>query len=110
MIRQGRLVATVLVCAVFGFPLNTFAVSPTFWSTDSFAEFSKGTLKGLSLSADGQLLLAPKFDSVFDSDQALIWSAVVDSKKNVFVGTGHDGKVFKIDASGVMVRQSVAAK
>ena len=100
MIRQRSLVAIVLICAVFGFPLSSFAVSPTFWSTDSFAEFSKGTLKGLSLSADGQLSLAPKFDSVFDSDQALIWSAVVDNKKNVFVGTGHDGKVFKIDASG----------
>ena len=100
MIRQRSLVAIVLLCAVFGFSLSSFAVSPTFWSTDSFAEFSKGTLKGLSLSADGQLSLAPKFDSVFDSDQALIWSAVVDSKKNVFVGTGHDGKVFKVDASG----------
>ena len=75
-------------------------MNPTFWNTDSFAEFSKGTLKGLSLSADGQLSLAPKFDSVFDSDQALIWSAVVDNKKNVFVGTGHDGKVFKVDAGG----------
>ena len=100
MIRQRRLVATVLACAVLGFPWSAFAVSPTFWSTDSFAEFSKGTLKGLSLSADGQLSLAPKFDSVFDSDQALVWSAVVDNKKNVFVGTGHDGKVFKVDASG----------
>jgi len=99
MIRQS-LVAILLLCTAFGFPLRGFAVSPVFWSTDSFADFSKGTLKGLSLSADGQLSLAPKFDSVFDSDQALIWSAVVDNKKNVFVGTGHDGKVFKVDASG----------
>ena len=100
MIQQRSLVAIVLACAVVGFPWNGFAVNPTFWNTDSFAEFSKGTLKGLSLSADGQLSLAPKFDSVFDSDQALIWSAVVDNKKNVFVGTGHDGKVFKVDAGG----------
>lgn len=100
MIRQRSLVATFLVSALLGFPLTSSAVSPTFWNTDSFAEFSKGTLKGLSLSADGQLSLAPKFDSVFDSDQALIWSAVVDNKKNVFVGTGHDGKVFKVDANG----------
>jgi hypothetical protein len=100
MTQQRSLVAIVLACAVIGFPLSSFAVNPTFWNTDSFGEFSKGTLKGLSLSADGQLSLAPKFDSVFDSDQALIWSAVVDNKKNVFVGTGHDGKVFKVDASG----------
>jgi sugar lactone lactonase YvrE len=100
MIRQRNLIAIFLVSAVLGFPSNSSAVSPAFWNTDSFAEFSKGTLKGLSLSADGQLSLAPKFDSVFDSDQALIWSAVVDSKKNLFVGTGHDGKVFKVDANG----------
>jgi outer membrane protein assembly factor BamB len=37
---------------------------------------------------------------VYDLDQALIWSAVYDSNKNLFVGTGHDGKVFKIDATG----------
>jgi hypothetical protein len=100
MIQKRSLFAILLACATFGFPCRAFAVSPIFWSTDSFADFSKGTLKALSLSADGQLSLAPKFDSVFDSDQALIWSAVVDNKKNVFVGTGHDGKVFKVDASG----------
>jgi hypothetical protein len=100
MIRKRSLAAIFLAGVTFGFPFRICAVSPTFWNTDSFAEFSKGTLKGLSLSADGQLSLAPKFDSVFDSDQALIWSAVVDNKKNVFVGTGHDGKVFKVDASG----------
>ncbi len=100
MIRKRSLFAILLFCAALGSPLRGFAVSPNFWSTDSFADFSKGTLKGLSLSADGQLSLAPKFDSVFDSDQALIWSAVVDNKKNLFVGTGHDGKVFKVDASG----------
>jgi len=57
-------------------------------------------LKGLSLSSEGKISLSPRFDSVFDLDQALIWSAVYDSKKNLFVGTGHDGKVFKIDATG----------
>jgi hypothetical protein len=85
---------------VMGFSKEVQAVSPIFWNNSSFTEFSKGTLKGLSLNTDGQLSLAPKFDSVFDSDQALIWSAVYDNKKNLFVGTGHDGKVFKIDASG----------
>ncbi|HEU0046358.1 MAG TPA: hypothetical protein VFQ43_01980, partial [Nitrososphaera sp.] len=76
------------------------AVSPQFWSTSSFLDFSKGSLKGLSLHKEGQVSLSPNFDSVFDTDQALIWSAVCDSKKNLYVGTGHDGKVFKIDSSG----------
>ncbi|PYV45615.1 MAG: hypothetical protein DMG06_01735 [Acidobacteria bacterium] len=76
------------------------AVSPQFWTTSSFLDFSKGNLKGLSLHKDGQIFLSPKFDSVFDTDQALIWSAVFDRKKNLYVGTGHDGKVFKIDSTG----------
>src|SRR4029077_13787115 len=80
--------------------LSAWAVSPQFWTNSTFADLSKGDLKGLSLSKDGQISLAPNFDSVFDADQALIWSAVYDQKKNLYVGTGHDGKVFKIDGQG----------
>jgi hypothetical protein len=79
---------------------SAWAVNPQFWTSLAFADLSKGDLKGLSLSKEGQISLAPKFDSVFDTDQALIWSAVYDQKKNLYVGTGHDGKVFKIDSQG----------
>ena len=76
------------------------AVTPSFWTTSTFNEFSKGTLKGLTLNSEGRISLSPKFDSVFDTDQALIWSAVFDTKKSLYVGTGHDGKVFKVDVNG----------
>jgi len=99
MIQRNRIVLMLFGLFAMG-AQESQAVNPIFWNHSSFPEFSKGTLKGLSLNADGQLSLAPKFDSVFDSDQALIWSAVYDNKKNLFVGTGHDGKVFKIDANG----------
>src|SRR5881628_2611563 len=79
---------------------SAWAVNPQFWTSVAFADLSKGDLKGLSLSKEGQISLAPKFESVFDTDQALIWSAVYDQKKNLYVGTGHDGKVFKIDSQG----------
>ena len=88
-----------LFAAVLSVP-SAWAVSPQFWTSSSFTDSSKGDLKGLSLNKDGQISLAPKFDSVFDTDQALIWSAVYDQKKNLYVGTGHDGKVFKIDGQG----------
>lgn len=82
------------------FTLELLAVSPQFWTTSSFRDFSKGRLKGLSLREDGTLFLGRRFDTVLDSDQALIWSAVYDTNQNLYVGTGHDGKVFKIDNSG----------
>jgi WD40 repeat protein len=81
-------------------PGALLAVTPSFWTTSTFNEFSKGTLKGLTLNSEGRISLSPKFDSVFDTDQALIWSAVFDTKKNLYVGTGHDGKVFKVDVNG----------
>ncbi len=80
--------------------LPALAVDPRFWTTSSFGDFSKGTLRGLSLRQDGTLALARQFDSVLDSDQALIWSAVYDGSRHLYVATGHDGKVFRIDESG----------
>ena len=84
-------------CRLLCLPL--LAVDPRFWTTSSFTDFSKGTLSGLSLRQDGTLALARQFDSVLDSDQALIWSAVYDGSRHLYVATGHDGKVFRIDES-----------
>jgi WD40 repeat protein len=100
MSQKSSIVLMLFAVFAMGLAQEGRAVNPIFWNHSSFTDFSKGTLKGLSLSTDGQLSLAPKFDSVFDSDQALIWSAAYDNKKNLFVGTGHDGKVFKVDANG----------
>ena len=54
----------------------------------------------VSLTSDSELILAPQFGPVFNTEQPLVWSAIPDSKGNVYLGTGHDGKIFKVDASG----------
>src|SRR5262245_16983877 len=76
------------------------AVTPQFWEIRTHDDFRKGKLTNLSLTSDDELILAPRFDMIFNTEQTLIWSAVVDSKGNVYLGTGHDGKVFKVDANG----------
>jgi len=76
------------------------AVTPQFWEIRTYDEFRKGKLTNLSLTSDDELILAPRFDMVFNTEQTLVWSAVADSKGNVYLGTGHDGKVFKVDAGG----------
>jgi hypothetical protein len=100
MILRSRSCFVLTLLLVVVRPFAVEAVNPQFWTTTSFSDFSKGTLKGLSIERDGRLCLSPKFESVYDSDQALIWSAVIDSKQNLFLGTGHDGKVFKVDPKG----------
>src|SRR2546427_10070518 len=76
------------------------AVNPLFWETRTYDDFRKGKLSNVSLTSDDELILAPQFDMVFNTEQTLVWSAIADSKGNVYLGTGHDGKIFKVDASG----------
>jgi hypothetical protein len=87
-----------VVALVAAIPL--FAVTPQFWETRTNDEFRRGKLTNLSLTSDDELILAPRFDPVFNTEQTLIWAAVADSRGNVYLGTGHDGKIFKVDSSG----------
>lgn len=80
--------------------ISLFAVTPVLWETRTYDDFRKGKFSNISLTSDDELILAPRFDVVFNTEQTLVWSAVADSKGNVYLGTGHDGKVFKVDASG----------
>jgi hypothetical protein len=45
-------------------------------------------------------MLSPKLTEVFNTQQTYIWSSAVDSQGNVFLGTGHDGKTFRITSNG----------
>jgi hypothetical protein len=82
------------------FVLPALAVIPQFWEVRTYDEFRSGELRSLSVTSDGELVLAPRFDMLFDSEEPLIFSAVTDSEGNVYLGTGHDGKVFKVDRDG----------
>jgi hypothetical protein len=82
------------------FALPALAVIPQFWEVRTYDEFRSGELHSLSVTSDGELVLAPRFDMLFDTEEPLIFSAVTDSEGNVYLGTGHDGKVYKVDRDG----------
>ena len=77
-------------------PLCAFGVDTTFWQVGSFDEFLQGTLTGVSLSKEGDLTLAPEAQAVFSPEEALALSLARDSHGNLYVGTGHQGKVFRV--------------
>jgi hypothetical protein len=91
----------LMLPAVLGVLCATaFAVSPQFWENFSQEDLLKGTLTQVSLSAEGKLFLAPGYELLFDTNQPYIFSAVRDKAGNVYVGTGHEGKIFRIDPQG----------
>jgi hypothetical protein len=79
---------------------TAFAAGPSVWSVNSRAEILKGDARGVSIDQDGTISLAPRLFEVYKSGQQFIWSSVVDGSGNVYLGTGGDGKIFKVTAGG----------
>jgi hypothetical protein len=80
---------------------NTIKASePAIWSVNSRADVLKGDARGVSIDDNGVISLAPKLSEVYRTEQPFVWSSAIDSAGNVYLGTGGDGKVFKVDAAG----------
>lgn len=76
------------------------ASGTTSWDMTSYNDFVRGRFQGISLSREGRLSLAPKVDTVFTSDQPVIWSLAEGTGGTVYAATGHRGRVYRIDAAG----------
>ncbi|CDM64275.1 ligand-binding sensor domain-containing protein [Pyrinomonas methylaliphatogenes] len=80
--------------------LTAQAGGPVVWEIDSRAELLRGEARGVSISDTGALMLAPRFTQLFDTGQTYVWSSAVDASGNVYLGTGHDGKIFRVTGEG----------
>jgi hypothetical protein len=90
-----------LICVISGLLfIPVYAGQPAIWETSGRAELLKGDARGVSISDTGVLMLSPKLTEVFNTQQTYVWSSVVDNQGNVYLGTGHDGKTYKIPANG----------
>jgi len=67
---------------------------------DTFAEFSQGEFDNISLTSEGYLELAPGMTNLATLKDPIIWTAVRDKHGNVFIGTGNQGKIYKLDSKG----------
>jgi len=72
----------------------------TTWEMNSYQDFLKGRFDGVSLDPDGRLTIAPKLETVFSSGQPVIWSVAQAPDGSLYVGTGHRGRVYRIDRAG----------
>ncbi|HVQ39601.1 MAG TPA: hypothetical protein VMS31_18830 [Pyrinomonadaceae bacterium] len=77
-----------------------YSGQPVIWEISSRAELLKGDARGVSISDTGALMLAPNLTEVFNTEQAFVWSSAVDKQGNVYLGTGHDGKIYRVTSEG----------
>src|SRR5688500_19102557 len=98
--QTRRITVITIVLLLLVSVIAAQAGQPAIWETSGRVELLKGDASGVSISDTGVLMLSPKLTEVFDTQQTYVWSSTVDNQGNVFLGTGHDGKTYKISASG----------
>ena len=92
-LRLGYFLALVVVALASHW---AFGASTKFWTSATYEDFAPGNFAGVSLNREGTMTLAPQLKEVFSTDQAVVWAVARDAKGNIYLGTGHSGKVFKL--------------
>ncbi len=79
---------------------SAVAVGPVFWEISKQDDVLKGDARGVAIAENGTISLAPSFTLVYDTKAAYIWSSATDAAGNIYLGTGHDGRIFKVSPNG----------
>ncbi|MFB3854553.1 MAG: hypothetical protein ACE148_12110 [Vicinamibacterales bacterium] len=96
-----RAVRTLLASSmVAAAGLAGFAATPSFWHTSTRADFARGEVENLSVDSEGRLVLGPALPAVHESAAPFLWSVASAEDGSVFVGSGNDGKVFRLSRDG----------
>jgi len=67
---------------------------------NTFAEFNPGEFDNVSLTSEGRLELAPAITNLATLADPVAWAAVQDGHGDVFIGTGNQGKIYKLNPKG----------
>jgi hypothetical protein len=91
-------IPSVAVIALFA--VTAYASSPKFFTATTQADFLKGDVDNLSIDSHGDLMLGPATELVYETSTPFLWSLLPFPDGTLFIGSGNDGKVFKVDPQG----------
>ncbi|HEV8347168.1 MAG TPA: hypothetical protein VGQ16_11365 [Vicinamibacterales bacterium] len=80
--------------------VSVHASSPKFFQAATQNDFLKGDVDNLSIDNNGQLTLGPATELVFETAAPFLWSMIAQPDGTLFIGTGNEGKVFRVDPQG----------
>ena len=86
------------------FPLSVFAVDTHIWEHSDQSDFTRGTVKKLSIRSDGHLMLAPQLTELDSTTVPYLWALAQDDKGTLYYAggapTGNTTKVFALTPGG----------
>src|SRR5258707_2297976 len=89
--------AGLLAVACLAVPVAVQAVQPEFRQLEGARDVLDGETEGLSVDSEGRVRLAPATRVVQDPEAPYVWSLARDAEGRLYVGTGNEGKVFRIE-------------
>src|SRR5256885_1497586 len=93
-----RILRVAILVALAALTLQ--ASTPKFFQAATQTDFLKGDVENLSIDGHGQLTLGPATELIYETAAPFLWSMVAQADGTLFVGTGNEGKVFRIDPQG----------
>ena len=93
-------VLSVLSGGAFVMPRAVHASSPKFFQAATQTDFLKGEVDNLSIDARGQLMLGPALELVYETPAPFVWTIATAPDGTFFLGTGNDGKVYRVSPDG----------
>lgn len=98
MMRSSALAtAVVAVVTVSALPL---VATPGFWQAATQADFLRGDVEHLSIDEHGRLMLGPEVRRLHEAGVPFLWTLLPGPDGSVYLGTGNDGQVLRVDAKG----------
>ena len=90
-----------MVCAVVCVAVAAVqAALPTFWQVSTEAEFLEGDVESVSIDVYGRLTLGPATAPLYESSAPFLWTLASAPDGSVFVGSGNEGQVYRVDTDG----------
>jgi hypothetical protein len=86
----------VLLLALAILAPSALAVRPEFWRLQSAADLLAGESEGVAVSSTGQLLAGPAVSKIATFPEPFVLSQVADGSGARYVGTGNEGRVYRI--------------
>ncbi len=90
----------IILIGIVGFGLSLEAVVPRRWEQRSRDDFLRGKFDGISISYDGLLSLAPQENRIEGPAEDFYLSLLSGPAGSVYLGTGHGGKIFRLEPDG----------
>ncbi len=88
------------MCVVVLLAAVSLTAGPGFWQAAPQACFLRGDVDQISIDEHGRLTLGPELTRVHDAAAPFVWTAVAGADGTMFLGTGNDGKIIRVDRNG----------